>query len=118
MRKTKLSPEQEFVTSAIAHHELSVSGDRTGSNTAHKRVSTAMKAISQQQDKGAYFLTEAIKDDRASVRLWAATYLLPIDSQAALSTLNAIKDGDCPWQIQAIAEVVIDQWRNGRLELI
>jgi hypothetical protein len=118
MRKTTANPEQEFVTSAIAHHELAVSGDIKGSDAAHKKVASAMKTISQQQDKGESFLIEAIKDNRTSVRLWAATYLLPINTRTALSTLNSIRDGDCPWQLQAMAEVVIDQWKNGRLELI
>jgi hypothetical protein len=77
-----------------------------------------MKTISLQEDKGASFLMEAVNHNHASVRLWAATYLLPINARAGLSTLSSIKDGECPWQLQAMAEVVMDQWKNGRLDLI
>ena len=112
--------EQEFIASAITHHELTDAGDSKGSKAAHKKAVSAMKKMRQRPDKGESFLKEAIRHPHANVRLWAATYLLPIDPPTALARLKTIIESrdDCPWQVRGQAEAVIDLWKKGQLELI
>jgi Domain of unknown function (DUF2019) len=117
MKKNITSNERKFVDLAIAHHELSVSGNTKGSNTAHKQIGLLMHEIVKSQDKGAAFLNTIVCHGNPSVRLWAATYLLHLDSKVAVKTLENIIQNQNPWQLQTMAEVVIDQWKNGLLKL-
>jgi hypothetical protein len=117
MKKPTKSPEEEFVIYAVLHHNLSVAGDLEASNEAHSKVTAAMKKISRHQDSGKTYLEKTIQHVNPSVRLWAATYLLPLNKTLALDALNKIEKGDSPWQLQAMAEVVSDQWKNGCLKL-
>jgi hypothetical protein len=114
MKNLIRTSESDFIDSAILHHKLSVEGDRKGSNAAHRTVSMAWEDIRKSQDRGESFLIKTVKNKDPSVRLWAATFLLPLNESVALKVISEIETGHAPWQVQAMAEVVRDQWKNNK----
>jgi hypothetical protein len=117
MKKNTKNAEQEFIDSAILHHDLSVAGDIKGSNRAHKLVTKAGRVIAQNSDEGRNFFEKTTKHENASVRLWAATLLLFSNESLARRVLAEIEESDAPWQVQATAEIVLDQWNAGTLKI-
>jgi hypothetical protein len=117
MKKLMESPEKEFIVFAALHHDLSATGDAKGSDDAHSKVTSAIKKIRNSRDNGQAYLEKTVQHKNPSVRLWAATYLLPLNTGMALKVLHQLERGNCPWQLQATAEVVLDQWKTGKLKL-
>ena len=92
------------------------SGDYKKGNPAHDKVIRALSEFRKQDDRGCAILTNLIKDENPHIRGWAATYLLPLDEDAAVQTLTLLQQE--PLMRGFGAEIVLQEWRAGRLQLV
>jgi hypothetical protein len=105
-----------FREAAIAHAAGTNEGNAREANRAFDRKITAVKAMRTTPDRGKGHLTEMLFDPEVAVRYSAATYLLPLDEPAAVFVLEEVARGNHKL-VSFGAEMVLKEWRAGRLTL-
>jgi hypothetical protein len=118
MKKNTTSLEEQYVNSAIGHHELLMAGNLAGSNRVHKRLHDVTRKLRAKSDRGLSALIVLLDHQHPSVRLWAAAHLLPLDENRALKALQEISSNSklYPWQLKTSAKTTIEEWKAGRLD--
>jgi len=107
---------EEFVDAAAAHGASTDSGDAKGANRAHDRIMKTLAKIKPLSDQGEGILTALLDHENDSVKGWAATYLLPLNQEAAIATLEDI--GAARGLVAFDAKMVLKLWREGTLKLV
>jgi HEAT repeat protein len=101
-----------FKEAAKIHGEATETGDyKLGNKNYHLifKIVTYLKETDQVA-----LLIQLLGDTNLSVRIWAATYLLPINEERALEVLNeAAKNKGI---IAFNAKITIDEWKRGHLK--
>lgn len=110
-------PTNSFRNAAIAHGSGTLGGNAQSTNRAHDRVIKALQLLRLYPDQGREALSELAKDSNNSVRAWAATYLLPLDQERAITVLEDVARND-ESIIGLDAEIVLREWKAGRLKLL
>lgn len=82
-------------------------------NKAHDTLRTSIKFINQQGET--LKLLSLLKHTNKAVRVWAATFLLPICEKEAIQTLADISYE--PGLIGVGAETTLKEWHKGNLRL-
>jgi len=104
-----------FVRAATAHGAATDSGDHKEANAAYTRMIAALKKIREHADEGNAILTDLLVHEDPHVRLSAATFLLPLDEDAAIRVLEALASE--PPFVGFNAKMVLREWKAGRLKL-
>ena len=82
-------------------------------NSAHDKIIAAFKKLKKNNELS--HLKELINHENKGVVLWASTHLLIVDENLALQNLEKIlKEKE---QYSFSAEMVIREWKSGRLNL-
>ena len=103
----------EFIALAERHGTGIVNGDSESANLAHDQLTALLSTVGRFQIRT--LLLPLCEHQPESVRLWAATYLLNHDEALAVSTIERIiAEGTI---IGLTAEVTLDMWRTGTLNL-
>jgi hypothetical protein len=106
-----------FRRSAAAHGAGALDGgDPKETNRAADEIVEVVRLLREEQDQGRQFLTDLLGEENVSVRIWAATYLLPLDAEQAVFALEKAAKAD-KTIIGFGAEMVLREWRAGRLKL-
>ncbi len=102
-----------FEEAAINHADATEQGDY---KTANKNYAIIVKAIEflKEQNKRKD-LSEFLNHNSIGVRMWAATYLLPVIESEALQVLKKISEEKGIHSFDA--EVTISEWKKGNLKL-
>jgi hypothetical protein len=108
--------KSRFREAAIAHKTGTAEGKVRETNRAFDRMIAAVKAMRKGPDRGKGYLTELLFDPEVAVRSSAATYLLPLDEPAAVFVLEEVANGRHKF-VSFTAEMVLREWRAGRLKL-
>lgn len=101
-----------FKEAARVHGEATETEEyKLGNKNYHLifKVITYLKEIDQID-----CLNQFLDDPNLNIRVWAATYLLPINEKRALETLNEASKGN--GIISFNAKVTIDEWKKGHLK--
>lgn len=77
-----------FTDAAKNHAESSNIGDYKLANKSYKQIKSAADFLKEKNEIDV--LVGLLNDNSYAVRLWAATYLLPIKEQTAVSVLESI----------------------------
>lgn len=106
---------EHFVLAASDHGRHTREGGSRGTNSAYRKLHDAREAMRLESDGGRGALLALLEHQDASVRKWAALYLLPSDEDAALSVIDAIgrEDG----LVALGARTTAREWRAGRLKV-
>lgn len=112
---TSNESSQMYEGAARRHGAATESGDHVGANAAYEDLVEALKAMRAACDKGLRALVELTSNENLSVRVWAATHLLPLDSRAAIAVLSEAAQG--AGLVSFSASIVIKEWNAGRLKL-
>ena len=105
--------EEEYREAAERHGTNTISGDYKKTNKAYDDLVKVLHRMRQLDDRGESILLRAAQDHTNSVACWAATHLLPLSEQEAIKVLERIASGQGP--IAFDAEMVLEEWRAGRL---
>jgi hypothetical protein len=105
--------QQEFIPLAEEYGVGIAAGNDKVANAAHRRLTKLLRSTDPSTRQAV--LPALCQHHCASVRLWAATYLLDLDEALASSTLaQCIQDRSA---IGLTAEVTLDTWKSGSLKL-
>lgn len=103
----------EFVASANRHTEATEVGNYKDANKSYGKI---IKSIAYLKEQNAINeLANFIEHPSIGVRLWAATYLLPVKETEAIKCLNSIAQGSSVHALDA--ETTISEWKKGNLSL-
>lgn len=83
------------------------------SNKAHHEIYTMLSELTD--DERSIGLPHLCNHENEAVRLWAATYLLELNENLALATINNIINQKS--LLGLVAEMVLDQWKTDSLIL-
>ena len=108
---------QAFIEQATSHRELFIKGDVKGSNRAHDRLIHVAVHLRERSDRGERLLRELIRSDHEAVRSWAAYFLLPIDENLAVRTMQDIAESTQSATIHISNETTLAEWKAGRLDV-
>lgn len=107
------SAYKKFKEAAIKHAEATEMGNYEIANKCYCVIADNARYL--KDTNNLELLSELLKSEYVGVRMWAATYLLPVCEHEAIHILQAIADGD---NIHSLtAKTTIDEWINGNLEL-
>src|SRR5689334_18858401 len=84
------SPKDRFLNAAADHGKYTLSGDSTACNEAYDRVIAAIKDLRKLPDQGEGALMELATHPNDSVKVWASSYLLPLQQEHAINILEKV----------------------------
>ncbi len=89
-------------------------GNSRRANRAQKEKERALERLRVSPDQGRAFLTSLLRDENGYVRCAAATHLLRLDEAAAVHALETLRSDGPPFS-RVTAQIVLEEWRAGRL---
>jgi hypothetical protein len=103
----------KFEEAAAKHAEATEQGNY---KIANKNYATIVKSVAFLKEKNEIQkLSEFLTHNSIGVRMWAATYLLPVIENEGLRVLKQIAEGD---NIHSFtAKITINEWEKGNLKL-
>ena len=103
----------QFVEAAGKHAEATETGDY---KTGNKQYNLIVKAVSfLKEDNTLNKLESLLIHPSVGVRLWSATYLLPLNEEEASKALKKIINGN---DIHSFtAKTTLEEWGKGNLRL-
>jgi hypothetical protein len=111
-----MSSEDRFIDAARTHGLATRQGNPVAANGAHDDLVLALQDLRRTPDRGVEFLRCELGNEDASVAAWAALYLLPFKEKEASEALQRVAAQDIP-RISFGAEMVLQEWQAGRLEV-
>lgn len=109
-------PIARYVDAAEKHGKSTDRGDPRSANRAHAELRKALHELRAMPDRGEGALLDLTKHPSDSVRVWASTHLLPLAEAQALTTLERLAN-TATGEVRFDAEVVLKEWRAGRLKV-
>jgi hypothetical protein len=102
-----------FQEAASKHSEATAQGDYKAGNKCHATIVKAMTFLKEQGE--ALALLKFLNHASVGVRMWAATYLLPIKENEGIEALEQIA---AQAGIHSLtAKTTLSEWRKGNLKL-
>lgn len=102
-----------FIDAASKHGEATEMGDYKTCNLCYKDIAKTVSYLKENSQLNS--LHELLKHGSVGVRLWSATYLLPVHGDEAIRTLNEISR--TPGIHSLTAKTTVSEWMNGSLKL-
>ncbi|WP_202913837.1 DUF2019 domain-containing protein [Pararcticibacter amylolyticus] len=103
----------KFEEAAIKHSEATQQGDYKMANSAYAILRKIYAFLKEQSD--IQMLSQFLDHPSTGVRLWAATYLLPVSESEGLKVLRQITKE--PGIHSLTAKTTVDEWLKGALKL-
>lgn len=102
---------KKFEDAAVKHAEATESGNYNMANRCYRVIADSARCL--KETNKLELLSNFLRHESVGVRMWAATYLLPICQHEAIHTLQAIAERD---DIHSLtARTTIDEWVKGNL---
>lgn len=104
---------RKFEEAAIKHAEATETGNYTQANKSYQVIAKSARYL--KETNSIKQLSKLLDSESVGVRMWAATYLLPIFERNAMQILQSIASGN---NIHSLtAKMTIDEWEKGTLIL-
>ncbi|MDJ0809754.1 MAG: hypothetical protein QNJ01_06615 [Desulfobacterales bacterium] len=103
----------DMINYCLEYEKGILCGDNKTANKAHDKISNLLSALSDTEKLS--LLPQLCDHDCEAVQLWAARYLLDVDENMGLSTIERIIGNET--LIGLVAEVVLDQWKSNAIKL-
>lgn len=111
--KDTVTAISKFEEAATKHAEATELGDY---KTANKNYAIIVKAVTFLKEQGEMQkLSELLNHSSVGVRMWAATYLLPVSESEGLRILKQIAKGTGIHSFTA--KTTVNEWEKGNLKL-
>ena len=105
---------EEYAAAAYKHRAASRIGDSETANVAYEVLAGVIREVRHRGVEAIAALLSLLNDDRVEIRGWVASHALEFDPERAEPVLEAIASAD-PTLEQFSAEMVLREWRSGRL---
>jgi hypothetical protein len=102
-----------FEESAIKHAEATEQGDYKTGNKNYKSIAKVIDYL--KLNNQLLSLKQFLNHSSVGVRMWSATYLLPLVENESLKVLNDISN--IPGIHSLTAKTIISEWEKGNLKL-
>jgi hypothetical protein len=102
-----------FEEAAAKHAEANENGDYKTGNKCYATIVKAMTFLKDHEDVLA--LIKFLSHPSVGVRMWAATYLLPIKENDGIKVLEKIEKENNIHSF--VAKTTLSEWRKGTLKL-
>lgn len=100
-----------FVSAALKHGEATETGDYRSANLCYGDIVIAVSFIKENDNMIA--LEDLLYHESVGVRLWSASYLLPVAEDKAVDTLKAITNVSAIHSLTA--QTTLNEWeKKGR----
>ena len=104
---------RRFEEAAIKHAEATETGNYTQANKSYQVIAKSARYL--KETNSLKQLSKLLDSESVGVRMWTATYLLPIFERNAMQILQSIASGN---NIHSLtAKMTIDEWEKGTLIL-
>lgn len=104
-----------YITAAVAHGEASENANSRLANRSYHKKIKALHALDRASPEGRKVLRRLYSHPDAAVRSSAAAHLLHEDGEIAVTVLEEVSKG--PGVVAFDAEMVLREWRAGRLKI-
>lgn len=104
-----------YLQNAIEHGKATDSGNHKKANKYHDELIKTFKKLREEENSWVSLLENLMKHDNDHVKCWAATHLLSEIEAKATKVLEELKNGNGISSFNA--EMVLDEWKNGTLQL-
>jgi hypothetical protein len=111
-----MDDKDRYITEATEYGRCSEAADSKKVNAAYHRLAAVLTRLRASSDRGESILVDLVNHSNGWVRLWAATDLLPLRAELASSALEKLASGR-PGGLRLDAEMVLKEWRAGRLKV-
>ena len=101
---------------AQEHGRATATGDNKAANRHHDALLGVLAEIRKHGDVGSAALSTLLTDDDPSVRCWAASHCLGDHEAIAVAALERLAEAKTGI-ISFNAQMVLREWRSGRLEI-
>ena len=104
---------RRFEEVALKHAEATEAGHYTQANKCYQVIAKSARYLKETNNLKQ--LSKLLYSESIGVRMWAATYLLPVFEHNAMQILQSIASGN---NIHSLtAKMTIDEWKKGNLVL-
>lgn len=103
-----------FEEAAIKHGTATVQGDFKTANKSYKNIVKAVSFLKEQNE--ILSLLHFLNHPATSIRLWSATYLLPVRENEAIKALEAISISSNTSSLDA--SMTLSEWQKGNLKTL
>lgn len=107
--------KNKFIEFAVTHGTCTEVGDSKGANISYDLLMDTLIEMSHEYDSGRLMLSFLCNYDNDYVKIWAATYILPIDSELGVRTLKLLSNRKGFVGIDAA--MTLKLWNSGNLKL-
>jgi hypothetical protein len=105
----------EYEEAALAHRAGSRTGEYKKANAAYHRLAAVLRELRSRGPEAHSALLRLLEDPRLDIRGWVAAHALEMAPERAEKVLEAIAAG--PHSLARLsAEMVLQEWRGGRLK--
>lgn len=111
-----MKAKDRYIAEAAEYGRCSERGDSEGGNAAYDRMKAALAELRTHHDRGRSALVELLDQPDGWVKLLAATHLLPLQPDLASTVLEKLASGP-KGDLRFDAEMVLQEWRAGRLKV-
>jgi predicted KAP-like P-loop ATPase len=102
-----------FEEAANEHGKATLLGNYKSVNRNYNKIIAAVKFIFSAKENTSLLIF--LNHPSESVRTWAASYLFEVDEKAAVKVLEGVASGNGILAMNA--ETILDEWRNGTLDM-
>ena len=106
---------EDYAAAAVKHGESTEKGNSRVANKSYRLIVRALRKLDGASPQGRRVLRHLYSHVDSSVRLWAASHLLGVDPEGAVAILEEVSKG--PGILAFDAEMVLKEWRAGRLKI-
>ena len=104
---------RRFENAAVKHAEATEAGHHTQANKCYQVIAKSARYLKETNNLKQ--LSKFLYSESVGVRMWAATYLLPIFERNARQILQTIASDN---NIHSLtAKITLDEWEKGNLIL-
>lgn len=107
---------KRYVQAAVGHGEATERGDYKAANRQHDRIIKALRDLRAQPGGEREALLDLLDHESPFVRSWAATYLLFLEPNRAIATLEEL--ATMPGFLGFGAKVTLAEFHKGALKLL
>ncbi|NOW94687.1 DUF2019 domain-containing protein [Mucilaginibacter sp. SG564] len=105
----------QFVDAASKHAEASQTGDYKIANKSYKEIANAYTFLKDHDSL--LVLLDYLDHKSTGVRIWAATYVLPINEKKGIATLEDVGKST-QGILSSTAKTTLSEWLKGNLKRI
>jgi hypothetical protein len=105
---------ENFIDATIKHGEATEEENWKVANRQYKTIEKSYQQLKEMDEEGVNELIKLLDYDNDYVKLWSASYLLPVTEEKAKSILIMLSQKVGPPSFEA--KMTLEEWEKGNLK--